>query len=1853
VNTIHSRANVVENSRRADRRRRRARIVVACAVGPIVAALAPRARAGVQLSSVAYGAASVSERGSVTTIRTGTRNTILNFSKFDISTGSTVDFLQPNAASRVLNRVNSAAPSSINGTLLSNGSVYLVNPAGVIFGAGAIVDVNRFYAAAASFSNQDFLGGVDHFTSVSGLVSNNGQIRANQVSLIGSQVFNEGSIVAPDGVVAMLAGSDVLVSEKGSHITAKVVSPAPVASQSGSTPAASSTTNLGFSALAAGDVYALAIRHTGVIQANNVLINGGQGQVQVSGSIDASTNTSGGIGGNVAITGGQVNLASANINVSGPAGGGTVDIGGGPHGGGDLAHAQIVSADSSTTIDADATSNGNGGSIVLWSDGLTTTAATLTARGGPIGGNGGYIETSGDYLQVTNAPNASAPHGDAGTWLLDPLNVDIENGADDGNLTGSVIFNQTIVDTLNGGTSVSITTNQAGSDAGVLTQDANATISVVPTANVTLSLTSNSDMTLSGGINSSGSFTLGVALSSGGAIVLGAPITTGGGSFSASATTGINIGSGASIATGGGDFAGSGSSFQNSDTVSTGGGNATITTSGAIIVAAAITTGSGSFTANSTAAAFDNTGTITTANGAVSITSSAGVTIGAAVGTGGGSFAANANGGIFSSTSTGTITTAGGNVSIAVDAGITIGAEINTGGGGFSAATTGGNFENDNAITVGTGTSANNPFTVDTSPGTGTININGAITWAGTAGVTIEGANDITITGTGSITSAGSAAMPVSIYTSAVNAQPTDTLGIAVNGAIDISGAFTASGANFAIGSIVVSDPNATLTAASASINTVTSVSPIGTLTPATVAISGLLTINGGALDAGGTTSLLDNGAGNITTNGGAISITNNGEIAIGNAIDTTGSGVGGAFSATLGSTFTNSGSGTITTGGGAVTIASTENSSIGAEVNTGGGNFTLSSPGFTSSAEITDGVGTGSQALSINATSATLGANLGGAISWGGSGGVTIQSAGGLVISGNITSTGTDVPVSLFSTSATADNTVTGTVTTSGAFVASGGLVNIGNGTSGSVTAQAVSLDTTTVGLGNDVLSLGTVTVAGPVTTTAGSFVAGGTVSFIDNQNGAITTTGGGVTINNTGATIAFGEPVITNGGAFIINGDPTSSTFTNAGSGTITTGGGAVEITCGEACGVEAEINTGGGNFTVTTPTFESTAEITDGGVAGSQILSITSTNNTNTNTVNISIGGDIDWAGSMTFSVPSGFYLGLGAAITATAGGPIDLSGATVALTGTTSTITGGNITFGSIINPDNTTTPDLTIQSSGTVILAAVGTSDSPIGSLTVTNNGSSAQPNTTLNGDIFVSGNAIFGGTVSLPVNVNISDGNQEEGDSGDVEFDGTLEGPGGLNVVDDTQTRINNNVGDVTPVAFLDFTPGVGGIVFFRAGSPGSSGLALPATQQAATVVNIASGGNFEVNFGSSSARDFSDLFATVDSYGPLTVNIGSAGSPNAANLFAVGQNEKITVIGDLNIDTNGGTAEVGDLSSEGDMTITSPNIIFVLRDPTVEGSAKLDSGMDLIADGEISLPADANYSTVAPSGSGSFDVPGFIARSFDPSSNIAAIAASLNTVISVARQISPTAFFGPDSLLLDLTPATLGATIPTFIPPIPFVFDLPIAGAVPRQDLVAGTVPADFKIAFQTAYPGPVLQQDLKDAGINTREPTADEILAAADGVVDYDDMPKKRRPRAEDFSVVVTRLNTSHAREFLASYQAIFGGSGTSVAASSRRAQIATDIQTAWDAYVSQNGYNRATGPGFQRYCARTPAAAKVSADLLQLNALFQQLNVMGLSHKEASEAFQYNILANLSANGMQDRDLIAAVESVGTPP
>jgi hypothetical protein len=1223
-----------------------------------------------------------------------------------------------------------------------------------------------------------------------------------------------------------------------------------------------------------------------------------------------------------------------------------------------------------------------------------------------------------------------------------------------------------------------------------------------------------------------------------------------------------------------------------------------------------------------------------------------------------------AGGTTFTSAVGGTITTTGGGgVTITTTTGTTLGGAVNT-SGAFTVSA-GISFANNAAITGG---SVANPAFAVTAAGSGSININGAISWAGTGGVTISGNNQVTTTPLGTITSTGAGAMPVSLFTTFVDGS-IGTTGVTIGAGVTTSGAFTASGGNFILSA------NVPLTAASVSLNVATT-STLGALTPNTVTISGpvVATLAGGAINIGGLVLVTDNTTGTLTANNGAITLSNTGLIGMGNAIVTG----GGGFTVTNAANFTTSGA-PITTSGGNVTIttSTTEGAQISTDspVNTGGGSFLVTADAFENDSMISDGgVATAGGKVLIDGTAGTGAISINSPIVWTGGTGrsVDIEGGGNVSITAITSSGATALPVTAFTTGAGNAVTINGAVNTSGTFVSTASNVNVG--TAGSITAQTVSFNITTATPNGKTIVPGDTSVAGPVTTNGGTFSAGGT-SFTSSGVGSITTNGGDVDLLTAGG-INLGGAVSTGGGAFNATND---NAFTSTTGGTITTLGGAVTInsigTVGNSTGeivIGDAINTGGGAYSSNGSTFTSSGLITDGGINGGQSVSITTTGGD----ITLNTGGDVNWAaslGSITFVVPAGSNLGLGSTITGNVAEPINFTGVTLLLVGSASTITGGNIAFGTIANPDNTMSPNLAIKSAGTVSLGIVGTSTNPIGSLTVTSNGAGAAPVTTLTGDVNSSGTVDFGGSVILAADVSViaSDLAASPVDHL-IEFDSTIEGPHGLTVTlpnppeiangpDVEEVRFNSNIGDQTPLAFLNVTSNLAGVVFFRAGTLVSTATSefgnLPGVDnpQPLTVINIASGGSFKINDGAPpSPKQVSIIISSIDSYGPLTVNIGTPGSPNAANLFAVGQYEKITSYGDLTINANGGTAQIGDLSSFGNMTISAANVQFLLRQPTFENNVALDKGVDLIASGEMTLPAGAVYTAVTPSGTGAFGVPGFIAGTFNPSSNISGIASSLDTAISIAPSIPASAFFFPGfNLLLDLTPSTLTSKLPTFVPPIPFVFDLPVGGAVPRQQLVAGTVTPDFKNAMMPSYPGPVVQQDLRDNGVYAREASLQEILDATDSIVVYDDTPRKRRPRAEDFNIAVARLNSSRVQKFLDQYHDVFAGTPGSGDASSRRAQIAGDLQEAWDAYVGQNGYKRATGAGFQHYAATTPSATKAANELVQLNSLLQQLDTLGLSHKEAQMAFQHNILAGLPANGMQDGDLMAAVEKVGNNP
>src|SRR5438552_3663857 len=71
---------------------------------------------------------------------TNSPGTIINWQGFSIGAGEVTHFIQQSSSSAVLNRVVGADISQIQGQLLSNGRVFLINPAGILIGAGAVID---------------------------------------------------------------------------------------------------------------------------------------------------------------------------------------------------------------------------------------------------------------------------------------------------------------------------------------------------------------------------------------------------------------------------------------------------------------------------------------------------------------------------------------------------------------------------------------------------------------------------------------------------------------------------------------------------------------------------------------------------------------------------------------------------------------------------------------------------------------------------------------------------------------------------------------------------------------------------------------------------------------------------------------------------------------------------------------------------------------------------------------------------------------------------------------------------------------------------------------------------------------------------------------------------------------------------------------------------------------------------------------------------------------------------------------------------------------------------------------------------------------------------------------------------------------------------------------------------------------------------------------------------------------------------------------------------------------------------------------------------------------------------------
>ncbi|KAF1016903.1 MAG: Heme/hemopexin-binding protein [Stenotrophomonas maltophilia] len=160
---------------------------------------------------------------------------ILNWETFNVGSNTTLNFVQ-NADWAVLNRVNDAAarPSQILGELKADGSVFVVNRNGVVFGNNSQVNVRNLVAAAARISDSQFRdrGLYNSDSTTAALTEAFGKVMVEQgariathepgtatrgggyVLLAGHSVENAGQIDTRKGQ-ALLAAGDEFVIRRG------------------------------------------------------------------------------------------------------------------------------------------------------------------------------------------------------------------------------------------------------------------------------------------------------------------------------------------------------------------------------------------------------------------------------------------------------------------------------------------------------------------------------------------------------------------------------------------------------------------------------------------------------------------------------------------------------------------------------------------------------------------------------------------------------------------------------------------------------------------------------------------------------------------------------------------------------------------------------------------------------------------------------------------------------------------------------------------------------------------------------------------------------------------------------------------------------------------------------------------------------------------------------------------------------------------------------------------------------------------------------------------------------------------------------------------------------------------------------------------------------------------------------------------------------------------------------------------------------------------------------------------------------------------------------------------------------
>ncbi|WP_072619946.1 CHAT domain-containing protein [Spirulina major] len=379
-------------------------------------------------------------------------NLFHSLQRFGLDSGEIATFVGTAELRNILARVVGGSPSQIDGLIQVLGGrphLYLMNPAGLLFGAGARLNVpGDFIATTATgigFGNGqwfDAIGAADYGQlggdpnqfafdlTQGGAIINAGDLQVNpgqQLGLIGTTVINTGTLTASGGEITIASvphSSLIRLSQPGHLLSLELTPPrTPSGDILAIAPLDLPTLLTGASDL---DLGMTATPNTVTLRATGQPFSLDPALAIVSGRLDVRDR----IGGAIQVWGDRVGLFGADLDASGDFGGGRIRVGGDDRGLGPLPTAQFTAVDAASMLNVTAHHQGDGGSAIVWADDTTQFFGQIEAEGGTFGGDGGFVEVSGYQTLVFDGQvSAIAPLGTVGTLLLDPSIITIVAGS--------------------------------------------------------------------------------------------------------------------------------------------------------------------------------------------------------------------------------------------------------------------------------------------------------------------------------------------------------------------------------------------------------------------------------------------------------------------------------------------------------------------------------------------------------------------------------------------------------------------------------------------------------------------------------------------------------------------------------------------------------------------------------------------------------------------------------------------------------------------------------------------------------------------------------------------------------------------------------------------------------------------------------------------------------------------------------------------------------------------------------------------------------------------------------------------------------------------------------------------------------------------------------------------------------------------------------------------------------------------------------------------------------------------------------------------------------------------------------